>query len=68
MNSDDGLAPRVMALGPMEDNMAAANGSHCKVLAPELGHGCELLPKRPVLVFNVLGKHWRVVTNLYASM
>ena len=48
----------------MEDDMAAANGGDSKVLAPELGHSGELLPEGPVLVLNILGKHWWVVTHL----
>ena len=28
MNSDNSLSPRVVTLGTVEDNMAAANGSH----------------------------------------
>ena len=64
MHCYDSLAPRVVTLCAMEDNMAAANGGHCEVLAPELGHSGELLPESPILVFNVLGKHWRVVTHL----
>ena len=36
MNSDDCLAPRVVTLCTMEDNMTAPNGGHCEVLPPEL--------------------------------
>lgn len=67
MNGDDSLAPGIVTLGAVEDNMAAANGSHCEVLATKLGGSCELLPEGPILVLNVLGKHRRMVTHLQAG-
>ena len=64
MNGDNRLAPGIVTLGAVEDNMAAANGSYCEVLATKLGGSCELLPEGPILVLNVLGKHRRMVTHL----
>ena len=44
--------------------MCVAYGIAQKILAPELGGYCELLPHSVVLVLNVHGKHWRVVGHL----
>ena len=64
MNNDGGSPPCVVALASMEDQVTAANGVAGHVLASEAdGHG-PFLPEDPILMLNVMSKHWRMVANL----
>ena len=64
MNDDSWSPPCVVTLASVEDKVAAANRVAGDIFAPEAdGHG-PLLPKDPLLVLNIVGKHWRVVANL----
>ena len=64
VNNDSWPPSSVATLAPMEDEMSAANGIAGDVFAYETDRHSPLLPEDPVLVLEVMGKHWRVVTHL----
>ena len=64
VDGDGGLIPRVVALGPMEDQVAATNGVADDILPPELGGESVFLPECPILALCVHCKHGRVVADL----
>ena len=68
MHGNDGLSPRVVALGLVKDDMTATNRIAGEVFASELGGGRELLPEGPILVLNVLSEHRWVMTHLQTDI
>ena len=64
MNDNSWSPPCVVTLASMEDKVAAAHRVAGNVLAPEANGHRPLLPEDPLLMFKVVGKHWRVVANL----
>jgi len=64
MDGHGNLSPCVVALGPMEDQVAVTNWVADSVLSPELGGEGVFLPECPVLALSMHCKHGRVVANL----
>ena len=64
VDGDGGLIPRVVALGPIKDQVAATNGVADDILPPELGGESVFLPECPILAVCVHRKHGRMVADL----
>ncbi len=64
MNGSDTLAPGVVTLGLVEDQVTGPQRQYGHILSSEVVSCSVLLPECPISALSVLSKHWWMVTHL----